>query len=91
MEPRNVRLALATDGFNPLGNLNINYSTWPVILMNYNLPLRLCMQQSYMMMSLLIKGPTGPKHNIYIYLQPLIEELNILWGPGISTWDASMK
>ena len=27
LEPRNVRLGLATDGFNPFGNMNINYST----------------------------------------------------------------
>ena len=31
LEPRNVILGLATDGFNPFGNMNINYSTWPVI------------------------------------------------------------
>ena len=80
LEPRNVRLGLATDGFNPFGNMNINYSTWPVILMVYNLPPGLCMQRSYMMMSLLIEGPTSPKQNIDVYLQPLIEELNKLWG-----------
>ena len=39
-------------------------------------------------MSLLIEGP---KHNIDIYLQPLIEELNKLWDSRISTWDASRK
>ena len=43
------------------------------------------------MMSLLIESSTGPKHNIDVYLQPLIEELNLLWGLGISTGDASMK
>ena len=43
LEPRNVRLRLATDEFNPFGNMNINYSTWPIILMIYNLPLGLCM------------------------------------------------
>ena len=43
------------------------------------------------MMSLLIEGPTGPKHNIDVYLQPLIDELITLWGQGISTWDACMK
>ena len=61
LEPRNVRLGLETDEFNPFENMNINYSTWPVILMIYNLPLGLCMQRSYMMLSLLIEGPTGPK------------------------------
>jgi len=59
--------------------------------MIYNLPPGLCMQRSYMMMSLLIEGPTSPKNNIDVYLQLLIEELNILGGPGILTWDASMK
>ena len=91
LEPRNVRLELATDGFNPFESININYSTWPIILMIYNLPSGLCIQQSYMMMSLLIEGPTGSKHNIDIYLQQLIDELNILWGQGIWTWDASIK
>jgi len=91
LEPRNVRLGLAIDGFNPFGNMNINHNTWPIILMIYNLHPGLCMQRSYMMISLLIEGPTSLKHNIDVYLQPLIEELNILWGPGLSTWDSSMK
>jgi len=59
--------------------------------MIYNLPPGLCMQRSYMMMLLLIEGSTGPKYNVDIYLQPLIEKLNILLGPEISTWDASTK
>lgn len=37
-EPRNVRLGLATDGFNPFNNMKILHSTWPVIFINYNLP-----------------------------------------------------
>ena len=37
-DPRNVRLALATDGFNPFGNLSTSYSIWPVVLIPYNLP-----------------------------------------------------
>nr|GEZ69576.1 hypothetical protein [Tanacetum cinerariifolium] len=31
-EPRNVRLGLATDGFNPFGNLSQSYSMWPQYL-----------------------------------------------------------
>ncbi|GKE65186.1 zinc finger, PHD-type containing protein, partial [Tanacetum coccineum] len=38
-EPQNVRLRLATDGFNPFGNLSQSYNMWPVILTTYNLPL----------------------------------------------------
>ncbi|XP_074291905.1 uncharacterized protein LOC141618722 [Silene latifolia] len=31
-EPRNLRLALSTDGMNPFGNLSSQHSTWPVLL-----------------------------------------------------------
>ncbi|XP_074376914.1 uncharacterized protein LOC141718433 [Apium graveolens] len=37
-EIRNVRLGLASDGFNPYRSMNNSHSTWPVILVNYNLP-----------------------------------------------------
>ncbi|GKA73396.1 hypothetical protein Tco_0779698 [Tanacetum coccineum] len=41
-EPRNVRLGLVADGFNPFGNLSQAYSMWPMILTTYNLPPWLC-------------------------------------------------
>ena len=37
-EPRNVRLGLASDGFNPFGNMSNAYSMWLVIFVPYNLP-----------------------------------------------------
>ena len=37
-DPRNVRLGLAADGFNPFGNMSTSHSTWPVVLIPYNLP-----------------------------------------------------
>ena len=43
-EPRNLRLGLALDGINPFGNLTITHSSWPVLLMIYNLPPWLCMK-----------------------------------------------
>jgi hypothetical protein len=56
-DPRNVRLGFVSDGFNPFGMLNVTYTTWPVILVPYNLPPWLCLKQSYWMMSMLIPGP----------------------------------
>ncbi|GKF90088.1 retrovirus-related pol polyprotein from transposon 17.6, partial [Tanacetum coccineum] len=52
-EPRNVRLGLCADGFNPFGNLSQTYSMWPVILTTYNLPPWLCMKESNFMLTLL--------------------------------------
>ena len=79
MDPRNVRLGLASDDFNPFGMLNVTYTTWPVILIPYNLPPWLCLKQSYWMMSMLIPGPKSPGITIDMYLQPLIDELKELW------------
>jgi hypothetical protein len=72
-DPRNIRLGLAADGFNPFGMLNVAYTTWPVILIPYNLPPWLCLKQPYWMMSMPIPGPKSPGMNIDVYLQPLIQ------------------
>jgi len=37
-EPRNVRLGLAANGFNPYGNISSIHGTWPIIFIPYNLP-----------------------------------------------------
>ena len=37
-EPHDVRLSLATDGFNPFGEICSTYSMWPVFVINNNLP-----------------------------------------------------
>ena len=90
-KPRNVRLGLATDGFNPYGIMSSTYSTWPVILIPYNLPPWMCMKRSSFMLSLLISSPTSPRNDIDVYLQPLVEELMELWDFGVKTFDVSSK
>jgi len=55
-EPRNLRLALANDGMNPYGNLNTQHSSWPILLVIYNLPPWLCIKRKYMMLSMMIFG-----------------------------------
>ena len=77
-DPCNVRIGLVVDGFNPYGNMSTIHSTWPVILIPYNLPPWMCMKMSYFMLSLLIPGPTSHGNNIDVYLQPLVEELKEL-------------
>lgn len=46
----NVRLGLTSDGFNPFRTMSITHSTWPVVLIPYNLPPWLCMKQSNMIL-----------------------------------------
>ncbi|CAM8954575.1 unnamed protein product [Rhodiola kirilowii] len=90
-ECRNLHLGLSTDGVNPHGNLITQHSTWPVILVIYNLPPKLSMKRMYMMLSLLISGPRQPGNDIDVYLAPLIEDLKLLWNEGVRTFDASRQ
>ena len=85
----NIRLGLASDGFNPFRTMSISHSTWSVLLMTYNLPPWICMKAEYCMLSLLILGPRSPGNEIDIYLQPLIEELKVLWDLRVEAYDAS--
>jgi len=90
-EPRNVRLCLAGDGFQPFTNMKTSYNIWPIFLVPLNLPPWLCTKQQNIMLSMLISGPEGPGDAIDIYLQPLIEELIDLWDNGVDTYDASTR
>jgi hypothetical protein len=89
--PRNVRLGLASNGFNPFGNMSTSHSTWPVTLVPYNLPHWMCMKEQYFILSMIIPRPTTPGLNIDVCLQPLIAELHELWNVGVRTYDISMK
>ncbi|XP_016206702.1 uncharacterized protein LOC107647092 [Arachis ipaensis] len=89
-DPRSVRLALASDGFNPYGNMSSKYSISPVVLIPYNLPPWICMKPSSFVLSMIIPGPKMPGNDIDVYLQPLIEELKLLWV-GVETYDAYTK
>jgi hypothetical protein len=90
-DPRNVRLALSSDGFNPFRTMNVAHSIWPVFLIPYNLPPWLVMKQPNIILSLIIPGPKSPGNKIDVYMQPLIKELLDLWNDGVSTFDASSK
>ena len=78
LKPHNVRLGLATNGFNPFRKMNNNYSMWLVILIPYNLPSWLVMKKLYFMLSLLIPDPHQLGNEIDIYLKPLVDELKKL-------------
>jgi hypothetical protein len=78
LDPHNVRLGLASDGFNLFGTMSIAHSTWPVVLVPYNLPPWMCMKQPYFIMSMLIPGHNLQEMTLMMYLQPLVEELKDL-------------
>jgi hypothetical protein len=85
-DPRNLRFSLATDGFNPFGNMSTQYSMWQVLPTPLNLPPWECVNPANCFMSLLIPGPTSLGKDFDLFLEPLIEELLELWN-GVSTYD----
>ena len=83
-----LRLGLASDGFNPFGQMSISYNLWLVVLLPYNLPPYKCMKETIFFMLLLIPGPKSLGRETDVYLQPLIEELKELWTFGVYTYDS---
>ncbi|GJS91609.1 reverse transcriptase domain-containing protein [Tanacetum coccineum] len=51
-----------------------------------------CMKESYLMLMLLIPGPTSPGKDINVYLRPLINDLKDLWAlKGVDTIDIATE
>ena len=56
-DARNVRLGLASDGFNPFWNMSSKHSTWPIMLVHYNLTPWIWMKQTYLLLSMIVDIP----------------------------------
>jgi hypothetical protein len=85
---RSIQFAMSIDGVNPFGNQSTTRSTWPVVLSLYNLPHWECKKHKYMMLTILVSEPKQPGDRIDVYLRPLVDDLNILWKPGVpEVWD----
>ena len=87
IESRHMRLGLATDGVNPFGVQSTTWTTWPVIIVNYNIPPWLSIRKGHLILALIVPRKYKVK-NLDIYMIPLIEELEIFWK-GISMYDVS--
>jgi hypothetical protein len=86
-ESRNIRFALSTDGMNSFGENRTMHSTWPVILVMYNISKWLYHKRKYLMLSILIQGPKQASINIDVVLEPLMEDMAKLWNKGVHMWD----
>jgi hypothetical protein len=86
-DARNLRLGLAIDGFNPSGNMTNSYSMWPVFVVSYNMPTWVCIEESNLMMDLLIPGSSSASKDFDIFMEPLVEEPRQLWK-GVWAIDA---
>ena len=86
-DDRNIHLGLAADGVNPFKLQRCSWSTWPVMLLNYNLPPWLSTKKFFIMLALLIPGKQSVTSEFFdVYLEPLVEELVQLWK-GVIAYD----
>jgi hypothetical protein len=51
------------------------HSTWPIILVMYNIPTWLYHKRKYLMLSILIQGSKQAGINIDLFLEPLMEDM----------------
>lgn len=64
-----------------------NYTVYPLLLLNLNLPPDERVKQRNMLLCGIIPGPKGPK-DIDSFIWPLVQEFKFL-EKGVSAWDAS--
>ncbi|GLT92190.1 hypothetical protein SLE2022_100410 [Rubroshorea leprosula] len=49
------------------------------------------MRPGFTFLTLVIVGPKSTSKNIHVFLQPLIEDLKMLWSNGVETYDSYRK
>ncbi|KAF5343759.1 hypothetical protein D9758_015334 [Tetrapyrgos nigripes] len=85
VDPCEVALGLSTDSFAPFKKWS--KTTWPIILVNYNLPPDVHCHLKHILSLGVIPGPTKP-HDWDLFLWPLMEELSVLASDqGVPTVD----
>ena len=82
-----MHLGLAMDGVNPFSLRSTSWSTWHVVLVNYNIPPWLTIKKGNLILALLVLGKYKSK-NMDVYMAPMIEELQTL-SLGIKFFDIS--
>ena len=55
-DPRNLTFGMATDGFSPHGRFGSQYSMWPIMLVNYNIPPWDAIKKENIILGVLIPG-----------------------------------
>ena len=88
-EARNVRVALATDGFNPYGMMAASYTCWPMFVIPLNLSPGVSFERHNIFLSLIIPGHPGS--NMGVFMEPVIDELIHAWEVGVWTYDRATK
>jgi len=74
-EPRSVMFTLSNDRINPFAKRSSKHNTWPVILTIYSHPPWMMQKQKYLLLTILISGPTQPGVDMNVFLLLLMEDI----------------
>jgi hypothetical protein len=88
-EARNVRVALATDGFNPYGMMAAPYTCWHVFVIPLNLSPDVLLQRQIVFLSLII--PRHPRNKMSMFMELVFDELIHAWEKGVRTYNRATK
>jgi hypothetical protein len=84
-------MGLSFDGVNPFSMQRSMHSTWPVLIILYNLSPWMVTKKFSLSLNILISGKEASiGNNIDVFLQPLYEELLKLWE-GVDVVDTSLE
>lgn len=61
-DPRHLHFGMAMDGVNPYSLMKSKHSTWPVLLINYNIPPWIAIKRAHVMLTVIIPGKTLSIH-----------------------------
>lgn len=75
--PTDLAFGFSCDGAN-LFKMRGNFSVWPLLLINFNLPPEDRVKQENVLLLGVIPGPSQEKININSFLRPMIDEFKIL-------------
>ena len=74
--PWHAYFALAANGVNPFKQNRSSWSTWLVLLLNYNVPPWLCTKKFFVLQTLLIPRRESVTSEVFdVYLEPVVDEL----------------
>jgi len=77
---RNLPFGMILDDMNPFALNSTSHSTWPIMLLIYNLPFYLVTKKFFIQLSILLSTKMLPQNqDIGVFIRLIIEELQRIW------------
>lgn len=88
MDNTDIAFGFSSDGFTVFAGRGKNFQSWPLLLINYNLPPTQRYRKRNVILLGHIPGPSQKKIDIDSFLRPFINEMKLLQVGVSDTWNA---